>query len=169
MKISEIYGKIVESVSGKRGYVLRIMACRGEIECFICADEDEREFVVDMRSVKSIGEKIIYEDRESAMSKSHEISLGRASYDAQGNYLGNLEEFTFSGNRLLKAKIGKKSYSAAELYCNDAIIVNDATRLSGDVKRGNRVLMKKGAALTEESWTKASLNGEYIQMKLKSL
>lgn len=169
MKISEIYGKIIESTAGKRGYVLKIMACRGSIEGLVCADEEEREFVVDMKTVVSIADKIIYEDRESAIKRARELSLGRASFDEEGNYLGNLEEFTFSGNKLLKAKIGKKNYSPSELSCRDAVIVKSTARLRGNVTRGEKILLKKGAPLNEENLNKASVNGEYIQAKLKSL
>ena len=169
MKISELFGKIAESTTGKRGYVLGVKALASKIVCLVCADEDEREFVVDIKNVNSIADKIIYEDRDQTIKKAREICLGRASFDGEGNFLGNLEEITFSGNKLVKAKIGKKAYAIDELSCGDAIIVRPVAHVRRDVKKGRKTILKKGSALTDGNLQKAIENGAYIQAKLKML
>jgi len=108
MKVSMFYGKPVESTAGKKGYVISVNANAGRLECLVCADEDEKEFFVDLKNVISIDGKIVYEDRDSAFKASKPVRLGRAGFDENGKYLGNLEDYVFSGNKLLKAKIGKK-------------------------------------------------------------
>ena len=60
MKISEIYGKKVESTSGKTGYVVSCNGVAGKLVCLLCADEDENEFYIDVKNIVSIGSKIIF-------------------------------------------------------------------------------------------------------------
>ena len=68
MKVSDLYGKKIESTAGKKGYIISVNANAGRLECLICADEDENEFAVDINSIVSVeNNKIIYEDRESAI------------------------------------------------------------------------------------------------------
>lgn len=169
MKISEIYGKKVESTAGKTGYVVSVCVNEGRLECFLCADEDENEFAVDVKTVLSIGNKILYEDRESAIKTAKPLRLGRAGFDAQGNYVGILEDLTLSGNRLLKAKIGKKNYALTQLSIGDAIIVSDAKRVKYDVKKDGKIIIKKGTPITGEVLEAAEAQGEYVQTNLKSI
>lgn len=169
MKLSSLFGKEVISTAGKRGYVISVNANGGKLEGLVCADEDEREFTVDMDNVKSLGEIIVFEDRQSAMSASSPLRLGRAGYDDKGAYLGILEDFTFSGKKLLKAKIGKKNYPAEGLIFGDVIIVKSGRTLRFDVEKGGKVILKKGARLTQDALDKAYKEGEYVQAHLKSL
>lgn len=169
MKISELYGKTVESTAGKRGYVLSVKASGNRLECLICADEEENEFTVDINSVLKFGNIIVFEDRESAIKSSKPLRLGRASFDESGNYLGNLDEYLFNGKTLLKAKIGKKNYPAAELVCGDAVIVKKIKRLKGDVVKDGKVIIKSGTCLTDEVLSDALNQGEYVQTKMKSI
>lgn len=169
MKISEIYGKRVESTTGKRGYVIAVKANGNKLECLICADENENEFTVDINNVLKFGEAIIFNDRESAIKSALPLRLGRASFDESGKYLGNLEEYLFEGNTLLKAKIGKKNYPAEELVCGDAVIVKKLKRLKGNVLKGGKIIIKSGTYLTDEVLNSAKLQGEYVQATMKSI
>ena len=158
MKISEFYGKKVESTAGKKGYVISVNANAGKLECLICADEDENEFAVDIKNIVSAENNlIIYEDRESAIKASRPLRLGCAGFDEKGVYLGNLEEYTFSKNKLLKAKMG------------DIIIVKKIKRVNADVVKDGKVIIKKGTPLTAEVLAAAETQGEYIQTNLKSI
>ena len=109
MNVSLLYGKKVVSTEGRKGYVISVNAADGKIECLTCADEDENEFYIDMKNVLKIEDTILFEDRERAIKNAKPIRLGRASYDDSGMYLGNLEDVSCSGKRMLKVKIGKKN------------------------------------------------------------
>lgn len=169
MKISEIYGKTVESTTGKRGYVITVKANGEKLECLICADENENEFTVDINNIIKFGDRIIFNDRESAMKSAVPVRLGRASFDECGKYLGNLEEYLFEGNTLLKAKIGRKNYPAEELICGDAVIVRKLKRLKGDVVKEGKIIIKSGTYLSDEVLNDAKEQGEYVQAKMKSI
>ncbi len=169
MKISEIYGKTVESTTGKKGYVISIRANADKLECLVCADENENEFLIDINNVIKFGDRIIFNDRESAMKAAAPIRLGRAGFDEYGKYLGTLEEYLFEDDTLLKAKIGKKNYPAEELVCGDAVIVKRMTRLKGDVVKNGKIIIKSGTYLTDEVLADAKANGEYVQAKMKSI
>lgn len=169
MKISEIYGKRVESTAGKSGYVIAIKANGQILECLICADENENEFTVDINNIVKFGEVIIFNDRESAIKSALPIRLGRAGFDECGKYLGNLEEYLFEGNTILKAKIGKKNYPAEGLVCGDAVIVKKFKKLKGNVLKDGKIIIRSGTYLTDEVLNNAKLHGEYVQTTMKSL
>lgn len=169
MKVSEIYGKRVESTNGKRGYVISVNAGAKRIECLICADEDENEFAVDIKNIVSIGSKIIYEDREGAIKASKPIRLGSAGFDESGKYLGKLVEYTFTKSKLLRAKIGRKNYPAEGVLTGDIVIVKKLKTLKSDVIKDGKVIIKRGTPLTEEVIAIAEQQGEYVQTNLKAL
>ena len=166
MVISEIYGKKIESTSGKKGYVISVNANAGVLVCFICADENEKEFAVDFKNVISIGDKIIYEDRENVIKTSKPLRLG---FDDHGKYLGVLEEYTFKNNKISRIKIGKKNYPADGVVCGDVVIVKGAKRLKYDVIKDGKVIIKKGTPVTDGLLKNAEKQGEYVQTNLKSI
>ena len=169
MNVSVLFGKKIVSTAGKAGYIISVNGGNGRVECLVCADEEEKEFIVDVKNVISFGEKIVYEDRESAIKRSRPLSLGRAGFDEKGTYLGEVADYTFNGNKLLRAKIGKKTYPADNLTCGDAVIVKNKKRLKADVVKDGKVIFKKGTAVTEEMLATAERQGEYIQTNLKLL
>ncbi|MDE6667518.1 MAG: hypothetical protein K2K38_04120 [Clostridia bacterium] len=169
MNVSLLYGKKVLSTEGRKGYVISVNAAAGKIECLTCADEDENEFFVDMKNVLKIGETILFEDRERAIKAAKPIRLGRASYDDGGMYLGNLEDMSCNGKRILRVKIGKKSYSPGELVYGDVVIAKKTKRLKSDVIKDGVVIIKKGMPVTDEVLKKAEKEGELIQTNLKSI
>lgn len=169
MNVSDFFGKKVVSTAGETGYVISVNGGAGRVECLVCADADEREFYIDIKSVLSVGDKIVYEDRQRAMKSAKPLRLGRAGFDEKGTYLGEVEDYIFKGNKLIKAKIGKKSYPAEELTCGDVIIVKGRKRLKEDVVSGGKVILKKGTPVTGEVLEKARAVGEYIQTNLKSI
>ncbi len=169
MNVSLLYGKKVISTEGREGYVISVNAAAGKIECLTCADEDENEFSVDMKNVLKISDKILFEDRERVIKAAKPVRLGRASYDDEGKYLGNLEDMTYTGRKILRAKIGKKSYQASELTCGDVVIAKKTKRLKSDVIKDGVIIIKKGTPLTGGVLSAAEKEGEYIQTNLKSL
>lgn len=123
MKVSSIYGKKIMSTEGKEGYVVSVNA-DGQSVYFTCADGNEKEFCVDMASVISLGDRIIYDGTECINLNAVPLRLGRAGFDTRGNYLGNLKDFTVTGGRLKSAKIGKKNYPVEGLILGDVVIVS---------------------------------------------
>ena len=168
MKLSKIFGKRIVSAGGKDGYVISVNAV-GQSLFFVCADDNEREFTVDMQSVLSFGDSIIYDGKACAKKAAAPVRLGRAGFDMRGRYLGNLEDFTVSGGKLKTAKIGKKNYPAEGLILGDVIIVKDLRRLKSDVVKDGNTLFKKGAYVTDEVLSEAAAAGEYVQTTLKSI
>ncbi len=169
MKISEIYGKKVESTAGKSGYVVSCNGTAGKLVCLLCADENENEFFVDVKNIISVGSKIIFEDRETAIKSAKPIRLGRAGFDENGKYLGNLSDLSFNGTQIKQAKIGKKNYPAEKLFMGDVIIVPAVKRLKSDVIKDGKVILKKGTEVNTEVLTSAATEGEYVQTNLKTL
>ena len=169
MKLSEIYGKKVLSTTGKEGYVLSVNAAGEKLTCFVCADMREREFTVEFKNIVKFGEKIIYTEGENCEAMGTPLRLGRACFNERGNYLGNLQDFTFFGDKLKTAKIGKKNYPAEGLILSDAVIVGDIRRLKSDVVKDGKTLFKKGTYVTEEVLNEAAVAGEYVQTTLKSI
>ncbi|MDE7082147.1 MAG: hypothetical protein K2O89_00385 [Clostridia bacterium] len=169
MNVSLLYGKKVLSTEGRKGYVISVNAAAGRIECLTCADENENEFWVDMKNVLKVGDTILFEDREKAIKTAKPVRLGRASYDDKGMYLGNLEDMTYTGSRILKVKIGKKNYPAGELIYGDVVIAKKVARLKSDVIKDGKIIIKKGTPLSEGVLSAAEKEGEYIQTNLKSL
>lgn len=168
MKVSSIYGKKIMSTAGKEGYVISVNA-DGQFLFLTCADGNEKEFCVDMATVISIGDKIIYDGTECINYNAVPLRLGRASFDMRGNYLGNLEDFTIAGGKLKTAKIGKKNYPVEGLILGDVIIVKNMRQLKSDVTKDGSTLFTKGTYITDEVLAEAASAGEYVQTTLKSI
>ncbi len=170
MKISDFYGKKTVSTEGKRGYVVSVNISGGKAECLICADSDENEFAIDIRNVLRIGEnKIIYEDRQTAISRAKPVRLGSPGFDESGNFLGTLADVSFNKNGLLSAKIGKKNYPADRIVSGDVIIVKNVKTVKSDVTKDGKIIIKKGTPVTEDVLKTAENQGEYVQLTMKSI
>ena len=169
MNVSQFIGKKVVSTQGKTGYVLSVNGGNGRVECLACADEDEKEFLIDVKNIVSAGEKIVFDDRAGAIAAAKPLRLGRAGFDESGAYLGEICDYIFKGNALLKAKIGKKNYPAERLVCGDVVIVKHVKKLTCDVVKDGEVIFKKGTPVTKALLKKAQALGEYVQTNLKSI
>ena len=170
MRISFFYGMKVESTAGKSGYVIGVNVRGDRLECLKCADANENEFAVDAQNIVSYGEdKIVFEDREAAIRNSTPMRLGKPVFDQEGNYLGNLDDFSVDCDTLTCAFVGKKKFSANELVCGDAVIVKSQRVLKSDVKKDGKVILKRGTPLDNEALKIARREGEYVQANLKSI
>ena len=170
MKLSVYYGKKIESAEGRCGYVLCVNAEGGKLQSLTCADADEREFFVDVKSIKSVKTKILYKGEEIKESSARPLRLGKPVFDCEGNYLGKLTDYTVENNTVTFAHIGNKKFSADDLVSGDAVIIKSSARvLKSDVKKNGRVIIKRGTSLTGEVLEKAQKHGEYVQASLKSI
>lgn len=169
MNVSNLFGKKVESASGKSGYIVGIRVSGRKIECLECADEEENEFIIDPAFVRKWGESIIFCDRQGEIGASKPLKLGLPSYDENGKYLGELTDFNVKDGKLIKAKIGKKNYPAEGVRLGDAAIVRNVRAVKSDVIKDGKVVIKRGTPLSEESLRLAESLGEYVQTNLKSI
>lgn len=167
MKLCDFYGKRILSTAGNEGYVWGVLA-EGDCLFLVCADGDEREFVVDMQCVLSVKECIIFNGFTARPKNAVPVRLGRPCFDINGIYLGNLTDYTLAGGKLKTAKIGKKNYPAGALVSGDVIIVN-GPRLNANVTKNGKTLFKKGEFISQDTFERAAAAGEYVQTKLKSL
>lgn len=170
MKLSIYYGKKVKSTAGKTGYVISVNVNGGDVVALRCADENEREFAVDMRDVISVKDIIVFNDRESLLKESEPVRLGKPVFDGEGKYLGVLTDLTEEKGKLKYAHIGKNKIAAEDVNFGDAVIIkNNARVLKSDVKKNGKILLKRGTPLNAEVMEKAQKNGEYIQTALKGI
>ena len=58
MNVSVLFGKKVISTSGKSGYIISVNGGLGRVECLVCADNDENEFIVDIKNVVRTGKAL---------------------------------------------------------------------------------------------------------------
>ena len=170
MKISLLFGKKVESASGRSGYILRVNAIGNDITSFTCADGDEQEFDIPVKNIKSIKNTVTYsyEGKHGGIEKS--ISLGKPVFDCEGNFVGYLNELITEKYAIICAVVGNKKFSADDIICGDAVIIKSNVRfLKSDVKKNGRIIFRKGTPVTDEIAQKAQLVGEYVQTNLKTI
>lgn len=168
MKVSKMLGKRIMSCSGKEGYVFSVNADKdGEI-FMLCADDNEKEFALNLKNATHIGKNTLFEERADKEFATA-LRLGKACFDEDGKCIGRLEDFIFCGGKLKRAKIGKKNYPAEGLILGDVIIVKSVSLLKSDVVKNDTVLFKKGTPITDEVLEEAVAYGEYVQTRLKSL
>lgn len=169
MKLSDLFGKIVLSDEGKRGYVLGINIFEGRLAYLRCADEEEREFVIETGDILSIGKEIVFRDFKTIKKKSTPLSLGKACYDLYGRYLGYLKEVEFKNDRLFRLKIGSRNYAADTVTIGDAIIIDERKKLKDSVVSKGKIIFSEGQEINDDILSIAKDSGEYVQTKLKSL
>ena len=172
MKLSEIYGKEVESKDGQvHGWVRGILAKNGAPQFLQCFDDDEHEFDIDVKNIICTGEKIVFEDRPAIKKQSTNMRLGVPAYSEYGNFLGYLAEIiTDRSGAAAHYVIGKKKFRPEHITTGDVIIVHPARVLKEEVTDSSgEVILKKGSALTGEALKKAEQAGEYFQAQMKTI
>lgn len=170
MKISLLFGKRVESTVGKSGYVLRVNAIGKDIAGFTCADGDEREFFIPVQNIKSIKNTVTYTNAGKPAGNELSLSLGRPVFDCEGSFIGNLNEIVTEKYKIISFVVGNKKFSADDVIYGDGVIIKNSVKfLRSDVKKGNKIIFRKGTPVTDEIERKARLVGEYVQTNLKTI
>ena len=170
MKISFLFGKRVESASGKSGYILRVNGTESDITSFTCVDSDEQEFDIPVKNIKSIKNTVTYSCAGKYGGMQRSLTLGKPVFDCAGNFVGNLSEIVTEKYRIAYILAGNKKFSAEDVICGDAVIIKSNVKfLRSDVKKNGRILFRKGTPVNEEVVQKAQLAGEYVQTNLKTL
>lgn len=170
MKVSLFYGKKCESTTGRQGYVIGVNASGLRLVSLTCADDGEKEFTVDVKNVRRVGNKVYYIEGQRPDESGTPLRLGKPVYDYEGNYIGKLTDFTAEHGKIIFAHVGSRKFDAADIVCGDAVIVkNSAAILKDNVKKNGKVIIKRGTPLSDDIAEKARRHGEYVQTKLKTI
>lgn len=170
MKISCLFGKEVESVSGRSGYILRVNAIDSDITSFTCVDGDEQEFDIPVKNIKSVKDTITYSYAGKHGGSEKSLTLGKPVFDCDGNYIGKLTDIIIEKYKLTSVFVGNKKFSADDIIYGDAVLIKSSVRfLRSDVKKNGKVIFRRGTPITCEVMEKAQLVGEYVQTNLKTI
>ena len=170
MKISVLFGKKVESASGRAGYVLRVNGIENDITSLTCADDDEQEFDIPVKNIKSVKNAVTYSYAGKHGGNEKSISLGKPVYDCEGNFVGTLDDIIYEKYKIVCISVGNKKFPAEDVICGDAVIIKSSIRfLKSDVKKNGKIIFRKGTPLSREVAEKAQLAGEYVQTNLKTI
>ncbi len=170
MKISQLFGKRVENATGKTGYIINVNVRDGKICGLTCADDDEQEFYIPAKNIKSVKNTVSFSYGGEHVSGEKNIALGKPVFDSEGNYIGKLTDITAEKYLITALHVGGKKFSADDAVCGDAIIIKNSVRfLKSDVIKNGKIILRKGTPLTAEAVEKAQLVGEYVQANLKSI
>lgn len=170
MKVSLLFGKRVESASGRSGYILRVNAIGNEITSFTCVDNDEQEFDIPVKNIKSVRNTVTYSYAGKHGGVENSLTLGKPAFDCEGNYIGKLSEIIIEKYAVVSLFVGNKKFSAEDTICGDAVIIKSNVRfLKSDVKKNGKIIFRRGTPLTDEVKEKAQLVGEYVQTNLKTI
>ncbi|MDE7440246.1 MAG: hypothetical protein K2N23_07050 [Clostridia bacterium] len=170
MKLSQMFGKIVESASGRSGYIISVNACENRITSITCADRDELEFDIPAKNIKSIKDTVIYSYAGHCGENEKSVRLGRPVFDCEGNFIGKLTDITYDKFLITHIYVGNKKFSADDVICGDAVIIKNNVRfLKSDVMKNGKIIFKRGTPLTDDVAEKAQMMGEYVQTNLKTI
>ena len=170
MKISGLFGKRVESLSGKSGYILRVNATGYDVTSFTCADGDEQEFDIPVKNIKAVKDTVTYSYAGKHGGAEKSLTLGRPVFDCEGNYIGKLSDIVIEKYKVVSFFVGNKKFSAEDMICGDAVLIKSGVRfLRSDVKKNGKIIFRRGTPVTDEVIEKAQLVGEYVQTNLKTI
>ncbi len=170
MKLSQVFGKPVESRAGRSGYVISVNACGNKITSFTCADNDELEFIIPAENIGSIKDTVTYTRIGDTAEGGKSVRLGKPVFDCEGNFVGKLTDVTFDKLTITHIYVGNKKFSADDVICGDAVIIKNSVRfLKSDVVKNGKIIFRRGTPMTEGVAEKAQLVGEYVQTNLKTI
>ncbi len=131
MKLSELFGKTIESVDKKiRGVILGISCVEDRIDGYICCDERENEFFAESLGSRLGGNQATFARTGKASRQAQSFRLGRAVFSDGGKYLGRIEDCTVRANAITKVHVGKRKYSPEQLIFGDVVIVKSGAAIA---------------------------------------
>ena len=127
MKISQLYGKKIESSNKKKcGYILGISHTGDRIDGYICCNESENEFFADSSAARFIGDRAIVLKTDKAAKRGARLKLGHAVYSEDGKFLGHVEDYTVKGNKIIYAHVGRRKLDFGRLSFGDVAILKNS-------------------------------------------
>lgn len=130
MKASQLFGIPIKCKNAeKEGYIMAISRVGDRIEGYICCDERETEFFAESAGAKIRDGKMYAANTGKRSKESLKLKLGQPVFGEDGKYLGRVDDFTVTANRLTGAQVGRRKYPFARLTIGDAVILkNDRAR-----------------------------------------
>ena len=170
MRLSKLLAAEIENPNKKRGYVFG-GNLNGDGDIILnCADENEDEFCVLLKNVRTVKDKLTFTKECDADEFSSPVRLGKPVFDCEGNFIGRLSDVVIEKNAVSAIIAGNRKFNYRDVVLSDAVLIkNSIAFIKSDVKKNGKIIIKKGTPLTEEVSEKAQKNGEYVQTKLKSL
>ena len=111
-----------------RGYILAITCDKNIIEGYICCDEHENEFFAESAGTKFSTGSATFLLTGKENKKGYRLKLGVPLYSDDGKFLGYIDDFTFKGNRIALAHVGKRKFAFDKLVLNDVAILKSDDR-----------------------------------------
>lgn len=129
MKISNLYGKRIESEDKKKHGVIMAISCADNlIDGYICFDEDEKEFFAQADGGKVLKDRVTFSKVGKENKNSFRLRLGIPAYSYEGRFLGNVSDYSVVGGRLNVVFIANKRFSTKNINVSDAIIIKPSTQ-----------------------------------------
>lgn len=124
MNLSKLYSLPAERMDGKRqGYVIAAIKEGEGIAALLCADSNEREFLIEPGEIVRTGDSIVYRTESKRRIKGTVLRLNMPCYDERGRFLGHIEDYTLRQYTLKSCIVGGKSYPAARLCLGDIALI----------------------------------------------
>lgn len=124
MKVSQLYGKRIESADKKtHGVILAISCAENAIEGYICFDEQENEFFASASGARNLKDKVTFKKCGRERKNAYRLRLGLPVYSQEGKFLGNLSDCTVKGGKLSAVMCRTKKYPVSRLSISDAVIL----------------------------------------------
>lgn len=129
MKVSQLYGKRIESADKKtHGVILGVSCAENVIEGYICFDEQENEFFASAVGARNLKDKVTFKKLGKENKCSYRLRLGLPVYSQSGKLLGSLSDCTVKGGKLTAIFCKNKKYPISRLNISDAVIVKSAAK-----------------------------------------
>ncbi len=127
MKVSQLYGKRIESADKKtHGVILAISCAENAIEGYICFDEQENEFFASAVGSRNLKDKVTFKNGGKEGKNAYRLRLGLPVFSQDGKFLGNLSDCTVKGGKLSSVCCKAKQYPVSRLSISDAVIIKSA-------------------------------------------
>lgn len=129
MKVSQLYGKRIESADKKTHGVILAVSCAGNtVEGYICFDEQENEFFASAAGSRNLKDKVTFLHCGAEGKNAYRLRLGLPVYSHGGKFLGNLSDCTVKGGRLFSVTCKAKKYPVSRISISDAVILDTETK-----------------------------------------
>ncbi len=124
MKISNLYGKIIESEDKKtHGVIMAISCAKNVIDGYICFDEQEIEFYACAKDARILKDKVTFCQFGKEQKNAYRLRLGLPVYTQEGRFLGSVTDCSVMGGKIAAIFCKNKKYPADRLSISDAVIV----------------------------------------------
>ncbi len=128
MEYSMLIGKPLLSPGGEnRGYITGLFLSEdlSRLCSLACADEEEEEFFLPAKAIRSVGDAVIAEGDKIASPIGVPCPVGRAVYDETGGFLGGAGALTDGANGALTivGAFGEKQIPARQVFAGNCLIV----------------------------------------------